>query len=151
MEPTAVIVRYLGLIADPTADREAIGELLDPEMRFIERPNLFSPRGSERDRVQMLASLEQGRKLLREQRFDVVDHLVAGDTVATRVVWTGTLAIEAPPFAAGSRLRADSSMYFTFRDGRIVRQENYDCFHVQESGDRSEGGPGGTNAGAEGS
>jgi ketosteroid isomerase-like protein len=151
MEPTVVIERYLALIADPVADPAAIQELLDPEVRFIERPNLFSPRGSERDRAQMLASLAQGRELLREQRFDVLDHLVAGDTVATRVVWTGTLAVEAPPFAAGSRLRADSSMYFTFRDGLIVRQENYDCFHLQESGGRSEGGAHGTNAGAEGS
>ena len=151
MDPTAVIERYLALIADPAADPAAVEELLDPGMRFIERPNLFSPRGSERDRAQMLASLAQGRELLHEQRFDVVDHLVAGRTVATRVVWTGTLAIEAPPFAAGSRLRADSSMYFNFRDGRIVRQENYDCFHVQESGDGSEGGTRGTNAGAEGS
>jgi ketosteroid isomerase-like protein len=150
MNPTAVIERYLALIADPTADPASIGELLDPAVRFIERPNLFSPRGSERDRAQMLASLAQGRELLREQRFDVVDHLVAGDTVATRVVWTGTLAVEVPSYAAGSRLRADSSMYFTFRDGLIVRQENYDCFHLQESGDRSEGGTGGTDAGAEG-
>jgi ketosteroid isomerase-like protein len=151
MNPTAVIERYLTLIADPTADPAAIGELLDPEARFIEHPNLFSPRGSERDRAQVLASLKQGRVLVHEQRFDVIDHLVAGDTIATRAVWTGTLAVEAPPFAAGARLRADSSMYFDVRDGRIVRQENYDCFHLQETGGGSEGGSGGTNAGAEGS
>jgi hypothetical protein len=41
-------------------------------------------------------------------------------------------------------------MYFTFRDGLIVRQENYDCFHLQESGDGIEGGASGTDAGAEG-
>ena len=151
MNPTAVIERYLELIADPTAELAAIDELLDPEMRFIERPNRVSPRGSERDREQVLASVEQGRELLQEQRFDVVDHLVAGDTVATRVVWTGKLAVEAPPLAAGSRLRADSSMYFDFRDGRILRQENYDCFHVQETGDAGEGGTRGTNPAAEGS
>jgi ketosteroid isomerase-like protein len=67
-------------------------------MRFVERPNLVSPRGSER--------------------------------VASRVVWTGTLAVEAPPYAAGAQLRADSSMHFTFRDGRILRQENFDCFQA---------------------
>jgi ketosteroid isomerase-like protein len=97
-------------------------------MRFVERPNLVSPRGSERDRGQVLASVEVGRQLLRDQRFEVVDHLVEGDRVASRVVWTGTLAVAAPPFADGSQLRADSSMHFTFRDGRILRQENFDCF-----------------------
>jgi ketosteroid isomerase-like protein len=150
MKPTAIIERYLALITDPTADPADLSDMLDPEMRFIEHPNLFSPRGSERDPAQMIASLEQGRQLLRDQRFDVVDHLVAEDEVVTRVIWTGTLAVAAPPFAAGARLRADSSMHFTIRDGRIARQENYDCFHVQGADDEAEGGTGGTDAGAEG-
>jgi ketosteroid isomerase-like protein len=128
MDPTSVIERYLALISDPTAELADIEALLDPEMRFVERPNLVSPNGSERDRAQVLASVEVGRQLLRDQRFEVVDHVVEGDRVASRVVWTGTLAIEAPPFAAGARLRADSSMHFTFRGGRILRQENFDCF-----------------------
>jgi ketosteroid isomerase-like protein len=150
MTHTDLVEHYLALIADPTADLETVGELLDPAMLFVERPNLFSPRGTERDPAQMLAALARGRELVRDQRFDVVDHLVAGDDVATRVVWTGTLAIDAPPFAAGSKLRADSSVYFTVRDGRIVRQENYDCFHPQPADIDHEGGTGGTDAGAKG-
>jgi ketosteroid isomerase-like protein len=122
MNPATVVERYLALIADPTADLEAIGDLLHPDMRFVERPNLVSPQGTERDPQQILASVLAGRRLLSDQRFDVLDHLVAGDRVATRVAWTGTLA-------AGPWLRADSSMHFTVRDGRIAHQENYDCFH----------------------
>lgn len=129
-----MIERYLALIADPAVEVEAIDVLLDPEMRFLEHPNLVSPRGSHRDRTQVLAAVVAGRKLLREQRFDVVGHVAAGDSVASRVVWTGTLAIEAPPFAAGTQLRADSSMHFTLRDGRIARQENFDCFHRPAAG-----------------
>ena len=126
---TTLIERYLALIADPSADPDVIGELLDPEMRFVERPNLFSPRGSVRDPAQMLASLAVGRELVRDQRFDVLDHLVAGDAIVTRAIWTGTLAVPAQSVPAGARLRADSSMIFNFRGGRILRQENYDCFH----------------------
>ena len=127
MEPTAVIDRYLSLIADPSSEPGQIGELLAPGMRFVERPNLVNPGGTERSSVQMLKSLERGRELVHDQRFDVLDHLVAGDRVVTRAVWTGTLA-------DGSRLRADSSMHFTLRDGRIARQENYDCFHPAAAG-----------------
>ena len=130
---TALVERYLALIADPAADLDAIGALLDPEMRFVERPNLVSPRGSERDRERVVASVRAGRGLLQDQSFEVVDHVAAGDTVVSRVVWTGTLAVEAPPFPAGSHLRADSSMHFTLRGGRIARQENYDCFHPPAS------------------
>jgi ketosteroid isomerase-like protein len=130
MDPTSVIERYLALISDPTAELADIEALLDPEMRFVERPNLVSPNGSERDREQVVASVEVGRQLLRDQRFEVVDHVVEGDRVASRVVWTGTLAVEAPPYAAGAQLRADSSMHFTLRDGRIAHQENFDCFQA---------------------
>jgi ketosteroid isomerase-like protein len=122
MEPTGVIERYLELIADPATEPEQLGELLTDDMRFVERPNMVSPRGSDRDRAEVLASVERGRELLAEQRFEVLDHLAAGDRVVTRVVWTGTLA-------DGRRMTADSSMHFTLRDGRIARQENYDCFH----------------------
>jgi ketosteroid isomerase-like protein len=129
MSQTDIIERYLSLIADPSVDVERIAELLDDDMRFVERPNLVNPRGSTRDVAEVLTSVAHGRQLLESQHFEVVDHVVAGDTIATRVIWTGTPALDAPPFRAGSCIRADSFMHFTLRDGRIAHQENYDCFH----------------------
>jgi ketosteroid isomerase-like protein len=128
MNETELIDRYLDLIADPTSDLAELSELLDPEMRFLERPNLINPAGTERDLEQIVASAEAGRRMLSDQSFEVVDHLVDGDRVVTRVVWRGTLA------DGGTSLRADSSMHFELRDGRIVRQENYDCFHPPAAG-----------------
>jgi ketosteroid isomerase-like protein len=139
MSPADIIERYLSLIADPSADVELIAELLDDDMRFVERPNLVNPRGSTRDVAELLASVAHGRQLLKAQRFEIVDHVVAGDTIATRVVWTGTPAVDAPPFRAGSCLRADSFMYFTLRDGRIAHQENYDCFHAHDGANTERG------------
>jgi ketosteroid isomerase-like protein len=135
MNPADIIERYLSLIANPSADVELIAELLDDDMRFVERPNLVNPRGSARDVAQILASVAHGRQLLKAQRFDIVDHVVAGDTIATRVVWTGIPAVDAPPFRAGSCIRADSFMHFTLRDGRIANQENYDCFYPHDGAD----------------
>jgi ketosteroid isomerase-like protein len=129
VSPADIIERYLSRIADPRVDVERIVELLDDDMRIVERPNLVNPRGTTRNVAELLTSVAQGRQLLDAQHFEVVDHVVAGDTIATRVVWTGTVAIDAPPYRAGSRIRADSFMHFTLRDGRIAHQENYDCFH----------------------
>ena len=131
MRQTDIIERYLTLIADPSVDVERIAELLDDDMRFVERPNLVNPRGTTRNVAELLTSVAQGRQLLEGQNFEIVDHVVAGDTIATRVVWTGTVAVDAPPYRAGSCIRADSFMHFTLRDGRIAHQENYDCFHPQ--------------------
>jgi ketosteroid isomerase-like protein len=128
-EPTATVERYLALIADLDADPAEFERLVHPDARFVERPCLVSPRGQERDRAAAWAGLVHGRELLRAQRIEVRDHLVAGDRVVTRAVWTGTLAQPAGPLPAGAELRADCSMFFTVRDGRILAQENFDCYH----------------------
>jgi ketosteroid isomerase-like protein len=124
-----VVERYLALIADHDSDPAELAALLHEGFRFVERPNLVSPRGSERDREEVVRSLAAGRELLSSQRYDVRDHLVSGDRVVSRVVWTGTVARDAGPFAAGAELRAESTMHFVVRDGLIVEQENFDCFH----------------------
>ena len=126
---TATIERYLALIADLDADPADVEDLVHPDARFVERPCLVSPSGQDRDREAALAGLAHGRDLLSAQRIEVRDHLVAGDRVATRAVWTGTLARAAGPLPAGTVLRADCSMFFTVRDGRIAVQENFDCYH----------------------
>jgi len=129
VSPTAVVERYLGLIADHDSDPAELATLLHDDYLFVERPNAVSPRGSVRDRDTLLRSLAAGRDLLSSQRYEVRDHLVDGERVVTRVVWTGVVARDAGPFAAGAELRAESSMHFVIRDGLIVEQENFDCFH----------------------
>jgi hypothetical protein len=39
-------------------------------MRFLERPNLFAPAGSDRDVARIMKTLAQGRGLLTRQRYD---------------------------------------------------------------------------------
>jgi ketosteroid isomerase-like protein len=123
-----VVERYFAALTDPDAAAAGFGELLDPEIRFVEQPNALNPQGGERDRAAMLASFEQGRRLLAEQTIDVHDLLGVGEVVVTRATWTGTLAEPFGSFRAGARLRIHFAAFFTVRGGRIVRQENYDCY-----------------------
>jgi len=125
----ATVERYLALVADLDADPAELDHLVHPDVRFVERPCLVSPRGQERDLAAARAGFAHSRTLLSAQRIDVLDHVVAGDRVVTRAIWTGTLAQDAGPLGAGTELRADCSMFFTLRDGLIVAQENYDCYH----------------------
>src|SRR5262245_32248959 len=74
----------------PTEDE--LAELVAPEVRVVERPNLFNPAGSERDAAAMRAALERGRQLLAWQSYEVRDHLAGGDTVVTRMRWRASLA-----------------------------------------------------------
>src|SRR4051794_11108795 len=126
-DPAAVVDRYLAVVADLDAEPESLAALLDPAARFVEYPNLVAPSGRKRDVAAAGAAREHSRRLLAGHRFDVREHIVAGDRVITRAAWTGTLAIDAGEWPAGTELRAECCMVFTVRDGQILRQENYDC------------------------
>ena len=95
---------------------------------FVEHPNFVSPPGSRRDRSALLASFEAGRRLMGEQRLEDSEVLPAGDCVVARAAWSGTLAVDAAPARAGSTLRARLAMFFTIRDGPVLRRENDDCY-----------------------
>lgn len=133
---TALVERYLTAIADPTVPVEEVAAMLHPEIVYIERPNMFSPGGSRRDRDEMLSSLERGRALIVGQQFEVRDHHAVDDTlVVTRARWQGETATALGPLPAGTRFRSDTAMFFEFRDGLIFRQENFDCFALPEAPD----------------
>jgi ketosteroid isomerase-like protein len=127
-DPAAVVDRYLAVVADLDAEPAALAALLDPDARFVEHPNLVAPTGRKRDAAAARAAREHSRTLLTGHRFDVREHLVAGDRVVTRATWIGTLGRDAGAITAGTELRAECCMVFTVRGGRIAEQENFDCY-----------------------
>jgi len=105
-----------------------LAQMLTPDVRFVERPNLVSPAGGERDAQAMAAGIETGRRLLAWQRYEVRDHLAQGDVVVTRMRWTAQLATDAGPWTAGSRLSAWCVAHYRLEDGRIAEIEQHDCY-----------------------
>ncbi len=51
---------------------------------------------------------------------EVHEAVAEGDRVAVRYTWTGLVTRDIPGFAAGTKLRADGTDFFTVRDGLIV-------------------------------
>jgi ketosteroid isomerase-like protein len=127
-DPATVIDRYLAAVTDNDAAAADVAAFVHADARFVEHPNLVAPSGRRRDAAAALAAREHSRRLLARNRFDVREHIVAGDRVVTRATWTGVLAIDAGSFPAGSELSAECCMVFTVRDGCIQHQANYDCY-----------------------
>ena len=109
-------------------DRATLGALLAPDIVHEELPNRLNPHGAIKDRAKMLAAFEVGLKLIAEQRFDVERSVVQGDTIALEVVWTGKLAAPVGSLKAGDTMKAKIAVFLDVREGRVVRQRNYDCF-----------------------
>lgn len=97
---------------------------------FVEHPNTVNPTGTERDRATMAEGVEAGRAMLSRQGYRDRRHAVIGPRdVVTRARWEGELAIDVGPWAAGTVLAAHVAMFVELApDGRIRRQENYDCY-----------------------
>jgi|RhiMetdeSRZDD1v2_1073273.scaffolds.fasta_scaffold00531_30 ketosteroid isomerase-like protein len=94
----------------------------------IEFPNRLLPNGATRDLAALRDAAERGRKVMSAQRFEVVNAIASGDQVAVEALWTGTLAVPFGSIPVGGQMRARFAIFLTYRDGRIVRQHNYDCF-----------------------
>ena len=118
--------RYLQAIEEGAFNQ--VTAMFAPGMTFEQLPNLLSPKGSRADLSQMAAASEKGKKLLSEQSYEIKNAVANGDAVAVEVLWRGKLATGFGNLSAGSEMRAHCAMFFEFKDGRIVRQRNYDCF-----------------------
>ena len=110
------------------AEPGALDAFFAPDAVQEEFPNRLLPNGATRDLAAMKAARIRGKALLSTERFELVHAVGDGDLVALEVVWTGTIRAAAGPFAAGQMLRARFAVFMEFRNGRIVRQRNYDCF-----------------------
>jgi len=126
----AIVERFLAAFDLRWPTDEELSELLAPEVRFVERPNLLNPTGGERDAAATRAGVEQGRQLLAWQTYEVRDHVVDGDTVATRMRRSGELAKAAGPWPAGTRMAAWCVAHYRIVDGRIVAIEQHDCYET---------------------
>jgi ketosteroid isomerase-like protein len=122
---------YLNSIGlDSTGREDELGSLrfFADDVVQIEFPNRLLPNGATRDLAALRDAAERGSKVMSAQRFEVVNAIASGDQVAVEALWTGTLAVPLGSIPVGGQMRARFAIFLTYRDGKIVRQHNYDCF-----------------------
>lgn len=127
MTDRAYVERYLAALA-AGAQGDELAAFFHPEARQEEFPNRLSPAGASRDLAGILAGAASGAKVLRRQSFTLTGFVGGKDAAAAEAVWQGELAVAVGSLKPGDTMRARFSMHFEFRDGRIHRQRNYDCF-----------------------
>jgi ketosteroid isomerase-like protein len=119
--------QYLSRLSDG-AGPEELDSFFAPDVIQEEFPNRLRPNGASGNLQAMKEARARGLALLKAERFELVNAVASDDEVAMEVIWTGTVRNAAGPFAAGQALRARFALFMEFRDGRIIRQRNYDCF-----------------------
>jgi len=91
-------------------------------------PNRLVPKLLQSNAEDILRQFMQGKKSVPRQKYEVHNIVAAGDWVAMQVRWEGVLAVPVAGLEAGATMRAWLAMFLEFRNGKITRQSNYDCF-----------------------
>lgn len=126
MTTREIVTAYIRAIEAQAPDVEA--RFLHPDVELIEHPNRISPAGQRADLAGMRAMAERGRKVMASQRYEIRHMIVEGDRAAVQFVWTGTLAVAAGPLPAGHVMQAQICSVIELKDGKVWRQEQYDCY-----------------------
>ena len=123
----ATAKRYLQAI-EGGATGEILAQFFTEDVVQEEYPNRLLLNGATRGLPEILRGAEQGTKIMLSQHYDIQHAVASGDDVVLEVRWTGTLAVPYDTIPAGGDMRARFAVFLRFRDGKIVRQGNYDCF-----------------------
>ena len=118
--------RYLAAVGQSDGS-DSLGFYADDAVQ-VEFPNRLTLNGATRDLAALRDAAARGAKVMRSQRLEFLNAVASGDQVAVEALWTGTLAVPFGSIPEGGEMRARFAIFLTFRDGRIVRQHNYDCF-----------------------
>ena len=119
-------LRYLKAVeSGATSD---LAEFFTADAIVEELPNRVVPNGAKRGLSGLQDGAKRGQQIMAKQTYDVRTATESDDLVILEVLWTGTLKVPIGSIPAGGEMRAHSAMFLNFRDGKISRQRNYDCF-----------------------
>lgn len=126
MTTREIVTAYIRAIE--ARDTEEAMRHTHPDVQLTEHPNRVSPNGMRADLAGMRAAGGRGRKLMASERYEIRQMIVEGDRAAVQIAWSGTLAIAAGSLPAGHVMSAQVCSIIELEDGKVWRQEQYDCF-----------------------
>ncbi len=107
---------------------EELNNFYHPEIEQIEYPNAVTKQTAVRSLTDLKIGSDRGRKVMLKEEYEIKNILSVGDTVILESVWKGTLAVPIGNIPVGGQMTAYFAQIFEFKDGKIYRQRNYDCF-----------------------
>lgn len=119
---------YLRLLENFSTESSDFEKVLHPDVLQIEYPNLLNKKGQERGLEGMLQGAAVGKKILRSQRIEIKNSFENKQQLVAEAVWTGIVANDLGSLKKDQVIKAFFCMVFEFKDGKIFRQRNYDCF-----------------------
>ncbi len=129
MEPdiTAIAIDFINTLQNRSSADELL-RFYHPNIEQIEFPNTVTKNTSIRNLSDLKLASERGNKVLQKEEYEVLRSYTFENTVIIEAIWTGTLAIPFGIIPVGGQMKAYFAQFYEFKDGKIIKQRNYDCF-----------------------
>lgn len=127
---TRAVETYVRLVEAFALDETNAAEILHPDYVQWELPNLLNKAGQKSDLTETIRRMQVAKKMMASQSFAITSMLEHGETVVMEARWTGKIAADIGAFKQGQELKAFFCMVFEFKDQKIHRIRNYDCFEA---------------------
>ncbi|MFT3705156.1 MAG: nuclear transport factor 2 family protein [Agriterribacter sp.] len=122
-----VVVDFLKAMEERKSSEE-LDQFYHLDIKQIEYPNAVTKNTATRDLAALKEGSDRGQKIMLKEEYEIKNLHTAGDTVILEAIWKGTVAIPIGNIPAGGQMTAYFAQFFEFKDGKIFRQRNYDCF-----------------------
>jgi len=122
-----IVIDYLKMVEQRTSAAE-LDTFYHEDVQQIEYPNAIVKNTAIRSLQDLKDASERGKKILIKEVYEIKQIYSSGDNVILEAVWKGTLSIALGNIPAGGEMTAYFAQFFQFKDGKIYRQRNYDCF-----------------------
>ena len=121
------VLAFLKMIEERKSSSD-LEKFYHPEIEQSEYPNAITKNTAVRNLADLKAASEKGQRFLLKETYEVKHLFSSGDVVVLEAVWKGTPAVAVGTIPAGGQITAYFAQVFGFKDGKIYRQRNYDCF-----------------------
>jgi ketosteroid isomerase-like protein len=107
---------------------EELIQFYHEDIEQIEFPNTLTKNKAVRNLEDLKLAAERGKNVLQKEEYEIIKSYSFDNTVIVEAVWTGTLAIPIGNIPAGGQMKAYFAQFYEFKDEKIIKQRNYDCF-----------------------
>lgn len=121
------VIHFLKMLESRTSSDE-LENFYHPDSKQTEFPNALTKQCTTRTLQELKVASEKGAQVLTKEEYEVKNLISLNDTVVLECIWRGTLAVPIGNINVGGQMKAHFAQIFEFKDGKIFRQRNYDCF-----------------------
>lgn len=126
-ENEKIVIEFLKVLENRHSSDE-LDKFYHPDCQQTEFPNAIVKNTIHRGLRDLKNGSDKGQQIMSKEEYEIKNLYSFDTTVILEAVWRGTLSIPIGTIEPGGQMTAYFAQFFEFKDGKIYRQRNYDCF-----------------------